>query len=94
MKIFDMEIEEHPKWCREEKETTIIMDCENVRVHSSWRTGIKWCVQRIKEGHAELLNFHTYKGKLVSINVQCGYNLISLKSLPRGSKNKSNCFSI
>jgi hypothetical protein len=78
-----------------EKESTIIIGDDGVLIHSDHRTGIKWCLQRIEDGLAELNYVNKNEdGSINSIGIKSDYTLVSLKSKPRKQNNISNIFSI
>ena len=92
--ILNLEVKSNPDWSSDEKETTVVMDNERVLVYSSQRTGVRWAVERIKEGHAKLIDYTIVDDCLCAIKIECGFNLITLKSKPRSQNNVSNCFSV
>ena len=94
MKLLTDKVSSDSDLSRRERETTILITDEGVKIHSDHSTGIKWCVQQIKEGNANLEHQRVKDNELVGIIITTNYNLVSFKSIPRKQNNISNIFSI
>jgi len=98
--IFDLEIKENPNRAPCEKEVTMTMNSydEYASFFSSHTTGIKWAVQRLKDGNAKLIRKEITEIKnekyLTGIQIYIPISYFSFKAKKRKSPSIGSCFSI
>ncbi len=89
----DYEVKENQDMLPEEKEITLNMLEGKTAFHADKRSAIKWAVERLKDGEAELDYLYYSDDVIYSIGIMIPCNLITFKSVPRKSDSISSCFS-
>ncbi|MFW6016525.1 MAG: hypothetical protein ACOCRK_08805 [bacterium] len=95
MSLEEYEIKSNSNLLGGEKETTInIHNKDEVTFYSDHRTGIKWAVEHLIDGNAELNHLTLHDNAIVGICITTTPNVISLKGKFRKSDGISQCFSM
>jgi len=92
-KLEDYKIREAQDLLPEEKEVHLNMLNGKSTFHADKRTAVKWAIERLKEGEAELDYLYYSGNKIYSIGITVSHNFIAFKSVPRKSDSISSCFS-